>query len=94
MVVTRIGERRERDLRLLLRQIKKAMNGKAFLPIKGSLATHPAEGKYQRAIEMAARFPEICWRLPLKRKPWESEPYPMSIFEALAVAVAYGDRPS
>jgi hypothetical protein len=37
----------------------------------------------------AARFPEIGWKLPPKRKPWESEHYSMSIFEALETAVTY-----
>ena len=46
-------------------------------------------GKYERAVEIAARFPEIGWKLPSKRKPWESEHYSMSIFTAAALALAY-----
>jgi len=46
--------------------------------------------KYERAQEVARRFPALAHRLPLKRKPWESEHYSVSVFEALAVAVAYG----
>ena len=45
--------------------------------------------KYERAREVAKRFPVLAERLPLKRKPWESEHYSISIFEALAVALMY-----
>jgi hypothetical protein len=38
---------------------------------------------------MAARFPEIGWKLPPKRKLGDSEHYLMSMFEALAIAVQY-----
>ncbi len=44
--------------------------------------------KYERAREVVKRFPVLTERLPPKRKPWESEHYSMSIFEALEVAVA------
>jgi hypothetical protein len=44
---------------------------------------------YERAQEAAKRFPVLAERLPLKRKPWESEHYSMSIFEALQIAAAY-----
>ena len=46
-------------------------------------------GKYGRAVALAARFPEIGWKLPLKRRAWDSEHYSMSLFEALAIAT-YG----
>jgi hypothetical protein len=84
-VVTRIGHPRDKALQSLLRQIKNEVDGRAFLPIKGSDDPRPGRGKYQRAADMVARFPEIGWKLPSKRKPWESEHYSMSIFEALAV---------
>jgi hypothetical protein len=45
--------------------------------------------KHQRAVEMAAQFPEIGWKLPPKRKLGDSEHYLMSMFEALAIAVQY-----
>lgn len=47
--------------------------------------------KYERAREVVKRFPVLAERLPPKRKPWESEHYSMSIFEALAVAVGYSN---
>lgn len=89
LVLTRVGERREKGVQAMLRRIKKEVGRTLFLPIKGSRDTHPGRGKYQRAVEMAARFPEIGWKLPSKRKPWDSEHYSMSIFEALAIAASY-----
>ncbi len=49
--------------------------------------------KYERAREAAERFPVLVERLPLKRKPWESAYYSMSIFEALAIAVTHLGTP-
>ena|SRR5713101_1467977 len=90
VVVTRIGERRGKDVRELFRQIRKEVDRRVFVPIKGSENPQAGRSKYVRATEIAARFPEIGWELPSKRKPWESEHRSMSIFEALAIAVAYG----
>jgi hypothetical protein len=89
VVITRIGHRRNKDVQSLFRHIKKESGATAFLPIKSSPDHHVGRRKYQRAVEMAARFPEIGWKLPPKRKPWESEHYSMSMFEALEAAVAY-----
>ena len=87
VVVTRIEDHRQRDLQPLFRQIKKEVGEMAFLLIRGSRQHYPGRGKYERAVELAARFPEIGWKLPPKRKPWESENYSMTIFEALGVAL-------
>jgi len=94
IVVTRIGERRGKDVRKLFRQIRKEVDGRAFVAMKSSGNPLLGRSKYKRAGEIAARFPEIGWKLPSKRKPWESEHYSMSIFEALAVAVAYSGKSS
>jgi len=45
--------------------------------------------KYAIARALAERFPELRWALPPKRKPWQSEDYRMSIFDAAALGVAY-----
>jgi hypothetical protein len=88
-VVTRIGERRRKDVGALFRAIKKATGGTLLLPILRSRDDYLGRSKYERAVEIAARFPEIAWKPPSKRKPWESEHYSISIFEALAVALMY-----
>ena len=45
--------------------------------------------KYQIASMLSVHFPALSWKLPPKRKCWESEDYRMSIFEAAALGVAY-----
>lgn len=51
-----------------------------------------AEGhgtNHELAVQLAARFPEeLGSRLPPKRRPWQSEDSRMSIFAAVALAVA------
>jgi hypothetical protein len=62
-VVTRIGDRRGKDVQALFRHIRKEAGATSFLPITGAMG----RGKYQRAVEIAKRFPEIGWKLPSKR---------------------------
>jgi hypothetical protein len=40
-------------------------------------------------MAIAKRFPELALRLPRFRKPWMSEDYRMSIFDAAAFGLAY-----
>ena len=87
VVVTRINNHRQKDLQPLFRQIKKEVGERAFRPIGSFRQHHLGRGKYERAVVLAARFPEIGWKLPPKRKPWESENYSMTIFEALGAAL-------
>lgn len=88
-VVTRVGDRRNKDVQSLLRHMKKEAGATSFLAISGTRDYYLGRGKYQRAVEMASRFPEIGWKLPPKRKLGDSEHYLVSMFEALAIAVQY-----
>ena len=45
--------------------------------------------KQEIAIAIAERFPELAPRLPRFRKPWMSEDYRMSIFDAVALALTF-----
>jgi hypothetical protein len=45
--------------------------------------------KHDIAQMIANRFPELSWRLPPERKPWQSEPTRQSIFDAASVGVFY-----
>jgi hypothetical protein len=47
------------------------------------------KSKYDRARVLASVFPELDWKLPPKRKPWQSEPRAMMIFDAAAIGFAY-----
>lgn len=41
------------------------------------------------AAQVAARFPDLAWKLAPRRKVWQREHYRMSIFDAAALALAY-----
>jgi len=45
--------------------------------------------KHDIAEMVADRFPELSWRLPPRRKPWQSEPMRQSIFDAASLGVFY-----
>jgi hypothetical protein len=44
------------------------------------------------ASRIALLFPELAWKLPPARKPWQSEPHNLAVFDALALALAYRAR--
>jgi hypothetical protein len=51
------------------------------------------QSKYHIAAAIATRYPELLPRLPLARKPWQSEKHGITIFEAAAVgSVYYGEK--
>jgi hypothetical protein len=45
--------------------------------------------KYDIASRLAQRFRDLGWKLPRRRKPWQSEGHNMTIFDATAVGVAH-----
>ncbi len=45
--------------------------------------------KRQIAASLASMFPELGWKLPPQRKPWQSEHPRMAMFDAVSLAVAY-----
>lgn len=45
--------------------------------------------KYEIACRIAVRFPALRPRLPEPRRPWQSEDYRMSIFEACGLCLAW-----
>ena len=47
------------------------------------------QNKFELAAALAGQITELRPYLPSKRKPWESEPYQMRIFDAAALALAY-----
>ena len=52
------------------------------------------QDKHAIAMVLSTRFPELADRLPPKRKPWQSEDYRMSIFDAAALGLTHFDRQS
>jgi hypothetical protein len=45
--------------------------------------------KVELAATLAMIFPELAWRLPPKRKIWQSEHRRQTAFDAIALAVGY-----
>src|ERR1700728_2861110 len=48
--------------------------------------------KHEIASMVAHAFPELLWKLPPKRKIWESERPRMATFDAIALGFAYWQR--
>ena len=44
--------------------------------------------KYEIAASLGRIFPELAWKVPPERKPWESEHPRMSAFDAIALGLA------
>jgi hypothetical protein len=47
------------------------------------------DSKHAIATLLAEWFPELAWRLPAKRKLWQSEPHNTLLFDAVAIAVTF-----
>jgi hypothetical protein len=47
------------------------------------------QNKHGIAMIVSDHFPELADRVPAKRKPWQSEDYRMSIFDAMALGLTY-----
>jgi hypothetical protein len=55
-----------------------------------SFFTHRGRGnKHEVALLIAEWFPELAWRVPPKRRPWQSEPKVVPLFDAVATAVTF-----
>lgn len=55
-------------------------------------ASQGCESKEERAQVIARLFPELSWKLPRKRRPWNSEDHRMAIFDAAATALTFLNR--
>jgi hypothetical protein len=58
----------------------------------GTLSQGERLTRYENARRVAERFPVLEWKLPPKRRAWESEHYRISIFAAAALAIAPGSQ--
>lgn len=47
--------------------------------------------KHQIAVAVAELFPELIWKLPPKRKPWQHEHPNILIFDAVATGLSFYD---
>jgi Holliday junction resolvasome RuvABC endonuclease subunit len=62
--------------------------------VKQAFSESGASNKHEIATTIAGRFPELAPRLPRFRKPWMSEDYRMSIFDAVALGVTFFHVPT
>jgi Holliday junction resolvasome RuvABC endonuclease subunit len=88
------GSRRCRRIERLINDISKLASKKKIrvrsfsrAKVKQAFSDCGASTKQEIAIAIASRFPELAPRLPRFRKPWMSEDYRMSIFDAVALAM-------
>lgn len=85
---------RGKRVQLLLRRMSGAVRRKGIPmcrvsreAIRERFAELGAKNKYEVALEIARRFPELEDRLPRARRLWEPEEYRMGIFDAAALAL-------
>jgi Holliday junction resolvasome RuvABC endonuclease subunit len=90
------GSRRCRRIQGLINDIsklasKKEVKVRSFsrAKIKQAFFESGASTKHEIAMAIANRFPELTPRLPRFRKPWMSEDYRMSIFDAVTFGVTF-----
>jgi|SRR5579872_841111 len=68
--------------RSILVRILDALQIRTFFKQRG------CRSKHTTAVLLAEWFPELAWRVPPKRKAWESEPHNALLFDAVGTAVA------
>ena len=89
VVIIRIGQHKSKDIRELFRRMRKEISGVPVLPVLFPRGRALGRSRYESAADMKVHFPGFGWKLPPKRKPWESDHYWLSIFEALHIAATY-----
>jgi hypothetical protein len=57
--------------------------------IRKTFSDMDCETKDDIAAALTRIFTELVWRLPPKRRPWQSEHPRMAIFDAIALGLAY-----
>ena len=57
--------------------------------IRQAFAAEGAVTRQEIATAIPRRFPELAPRLPRERRPWMSEDYRMSIFDAVSFALVF-----
>lgn len=55
---------------------------------------HGKAGKYAIASFVADRLPQLSWKLPPRRKPWQPEPWNLCLFDAVALGIVHTNEES
>lgn len=89
------GARRKLRTRTFLRRLGHATTARGIvverfsrIQIRDAFASYNVKTVHDVAIAVARIIPEFRPLLPRPRRPWQSEPYRQSIFQAAALAVA------
>jgi hypothetical protein len=97
-ITKREGERYE-DFRPIVSAIRQqAADYSAEVVLVGREEVRRAFGrfgkttKYDIAAQVATFFPELIWKLPPPRKPWQTEHHNMAIFDAASLGITYFSR--
>ena len=87
------------SVRPILRSIRREVSSRTIpvqfmraAVVKGIFRQFPAKSKHEIATMIAQMFPELLWKLPPKRRIWESEHPIMAMFDAVALGFAYWQR--
>jgi len=80
----------------MIQALRKETKGRAITlrltdarQVRDFFALHSCKTKQQIATLVAEWYPELAWKLPPKRKPWQSEPYGASLFDAAAAVMIF-----
>lgn len=90
------GSRRCSRVQKLLGRVERLADEGAILTrrfsrskVRRAFSDSGAKTKYEIAVAIAKRFPELAPRLPRFRKPWMTEDDRMSIFDAASFALTF-----
>lgn len=90
------GSRRCSRVQKLLGRVERLADEGAILTrhfsrskVRRAFSDSGAKTKYEIAVAIAKRFPELVPRLPRFRKPWMTEDDRMSIFDAASFALTF-----
>jgi Holliday junction resolvasome RuvABC endonuclease subunit len=91
------GSRRDQRIKVLQREVIRLAAKQRLLvrlisekQLRSLLLGNASGTKHEMAAMLTKHFPdELAFRLPPKRRPWQSEDSRMDIFDAVALAVAF-----
>lgn len=94
-----LDSRDDSGVRLILRSLRHEASSR-LIPVRFMKRPELSEvfcrfhvkSKHEIASMLAQVFPELLWKLPPKRKIWESERPRMAMFDAVALGFAYWQR--
>jgi hypothetical protein len=81
--------RRSHSLRVFAKRVPITVHLINRSKLRSFFSGETKANKHDIAQMIANRFPELSWRLPPMRKPWQSEPTRQSIFDAASLGVFY-----